>query len=73
MSSGNNFLDTRFILPTSNICERLFSKAGFALSDRRKSIHPAALEEQMFLHINSSLWNIDDVKSGVSDAASTSE
>lgn len=23
------FIDTRFLVPTTNICERLFSKAGF--------------------------------------------
>ncbi len=33
-------IDTQFILPTSNICERMFSKAGSALSDSRKRILP---------------------------------
>lgn len=27
-----NYLDTRFLTPTSNVCERLFSKAGYALT-----------------------------------------
>ncbi len=42
------YIDTRFLLPTSNICERLFSVAGHALGDRRKPITPLHLEEQMF-------------------------
>ena len=37
------YMDTRFILPTSNACEQLFSKAGCTLSDRRKSLIPANL------------------------------
>ena len=35
---GTN-IGTRFLTPTSNICERLFSKAGYALSDLRKKYH----------------------------------
>ncbi len=30
------FMDTRFLVPTSNVCERLFSKVGYALSDYRR-------------------------------------
>ncbi len=29
-----SFIDSRFLFPTSSVCERLFSKAGYALSDR---------------------------------------
>ncbi len=52
VDSSNSYMDTRFILPTSNICERLFSKAGFALGNRRKSILPSNFELQVFLHMN---------------------
>lgn len=57
------YLDTRFLSPTSNICERLFSKAGYALSDRRKKISPVSFEQQLFLHANSDLWDVSEVHS----------
>ena len=55
------YLDTRFIVPHSNMCERFFSKAGYTMSDRRKLIQPANFEEQLFLHTNSGYWGIDDI------------
>lgn len=49
------YMDLRFILPISNICERLFPVAGFVLGGRRRSILSSNLETHMFLHVNSSL------------------
>ena len=43
-SSISCYVDTRFILPTSNACEQLFSKAGCTLPDRIISLIPANLE-----------------------------
>ncbi len=60
-------MDLRFLLPTSNACERLFSRAGYVLGDRRQSIHPANFEQQMFLFANSHLWGIEDVKAVVNE------
>lgn len=51
----DHYMDTRFIIPTSNICERLFSKTGYALSDRRKRLLPQNFEQQVFLHANAHL------------------
>jgi len=59
--AGSCYMDTRYIVPTSNMCERLFSKTGYALSDRRGNILPSNFEEQIFLHANSSFWNVEDV------------
>ena len=56
MVQMNQYVDPRFILPTTNICERLFSVAGNALSDRRQGILPANFEKQMFLKVNQELW-----------------
>lgn len=64
--NGALYMDTHFLLPTSNICERLFSKAGHALSDRRGRIMPSNFEEQIFLHVNSDLWGISDVSKSLS-------
>ena len=63
--SINNYMYVRFVLPTSNVCERLFSTAGFSQSDRRGRVPPMNFEEQIFLHINSNLWNIQDVRVAV--------
>lgn len=59
--SSDGYVDMRFILPTSNLCERLFSIAGYAMSDRRKNMLPANFESQLFLHINARLWGIQEV------------
>lgn len=56
------YVDTRFVLPTTNIVERFFSKAGHCFSKRRKQITPENLEMQLFLHMNSHLWGIEDVR-----------
>ena len=54
------YMDTRFLLPTSNLCEHLFSVAGYALGERRGRILPSKFEEQIFLHMNNPLWGIED-------------
>jgi len=33
-NSTSAYMDCRFIVPTSNMCERIFSTAGFALNSR---------------------------------------
>lgn len=59
--SGKKYQDLRFLIPTSNVCERLFSKAGYTLGDRRMSLLPANLESQLFLHLNKDLWSVSDL------------
>lgn len=59
--SPHKYMDTRFVLATSNICERLFSRMGYTMTDRRRGLTPANLEAQIFLNLNSDLWGIDDV------------
>lgn len=41
VQTRSNYLDLRFILPTSNFCEHLFSLAGYAVSDRRMALLPS--------------------------------
>jgi len=60
-SSSDSYLDTRFIIPTSNDCERLFSKVGYVLNDRRQSVLPMNLEAQLFLNVNNDLWSNRDI------------
>lgn len=58
-----NFINLRFLLPTSNICERLFSVAGNALHSRRAGLSPVSFEGQLFLHLNNDLWGPKEVGS----------
>ena len=60
----SDFLDFRFMLPSSNICERFFS---IALSNRRKSILPCNFEQQMFLHSNYHLRSIKGINEIVNE------
>ncbi len=57
-----SYVDTRFLFPTSNVCERSFSSAKFALDDRRTRMTPQNFEAQMFLHSNRALWGAVDVQ-----------
>ena len=62
VGSAGKYIDTRFIVPTSNMVESFFSRAGYALNDRRRSLLPANLEAQMFLLANTGFWNVEDVR-----------
>ena len=46
-----------WIPATSNLPERLFSRAGLVLGDYRKRILPINFEGKKFLFINKTLWN----------------
>lgn len=52
--------DLQSLIRTSSIVERLFSKAGCALHDRRMTLLPANLESQLFLHLNKDLLSVSD-------------
>ena len=51
------YVDCRFLLPTSNILERFFSTVGYAFNDYRQSLLPMNLEMQLFLIVNRSFWD----------------
>lgn len=42
------YKDARFIVPTSNMVDYLFSSSGFALTDRRRSLLPDKFEARSF-------------------------
>ncbi|KAF1792906.1 Ribonuclease H-like domain [Phytophthora cactorum] len=50
------YVDTAFILPTSNICERLFSQSKLIFTDQRRVMKPATLEMLVLLKANCTLW-----------------
>ena len=51
------YADVKHVLPTSNICERLFSRAKLTYSALRKNMLPVHLEEVLYLLVNKHLWN----------------
>lgn len=69
----SQYMDLRFLLATSNICERLFSIAGYATSDRRQGIDPYNLEIQLFLYVNVEYWDINEVHALVSKSIELEE
>ena len=50
-----------WIPTTSNICERLFSKAKLTVGLLRTSLSPFMLEMLLFLRLNRDLWDLHRV------------
>ncbi len=59
-NKAGKHMDARFCVPSSNVCERLFSTAGHLSSARRKRNTPENLDSQIFLHLNRDLWGATD-------------
>jgi len=53
----SEYMSIYWIPATSNMCERLFSRARLVLSDYRKSMSPVTLEALLFLNCNRRLWD----------------
>jgi hypothetical protein len=64
---ASKYMDLRFIVPTSNMCERLFSEAGYGHNYRRMRSLPSNFEAQLFLRTNKELWDIPDINSLIND------
>ena len=56
------FVDLKFIPPTSNQVERLFSKARLTLGMTRHGLLPVTLEAILFLQYHKCFWGVEDVK-----------
>jgi len=57
-TESSAYLSLKWIPPTSNVVERLFSRMRITLGHLRKSMSPMRLEGIMFLHSNSDLWDV---------------
>lgn len=55
------YVDLRFMVPTSNMCEVLVSVARSVLNERRVSTLPNNFECQLFVRVNQEFWRIQDV------------
>lgn len=56
-NNSNQYRSVNHILPTSNICERLFSIAKLIKTDNRKTMSPSNLNRVLFLRFNRNLWD----------------
>lgn len=57
----STYMDLRFVLPTSNSCEKISWASGYTLNDREQSFLPSNIEMQVFLYANRALCALDDV------------
>lgn len=60
-SNPPRYFNPLFLVPTSKIYERLFSKAGYALNNRLQGIILANFETQMFLHVAKNCVVLGDI------------
>ncbi|OQR89858.1 hypothetical protein ACHHYP_05992 [Achlya hypogyna] len=60
----STYIDLSFVLPTSNIVERLFSVVKYILTDTRKHMHPINFEMVIFLRSNK-YWGVDTVAESI--------
>jgi hypothetical protein len=55
------YIDTRFVVGTNNVCERVFSRARRVGTEFRKSMDPLTFEAIIFLKLNEDLWSSFEV------------
>ena len=55
--SQPRYMDSHFLLPTSNSLEVFLSTAEYAYSEQRPNLLPQNLEMQLFLKINKKYWD----------------
>ena len=57
LQGSSRYRETKHIACTTNMVERLFSRAKIVMTDLRKSMTPRHLELIMFLRLNRHLWD----------------
>ncbi len=61
-ANHQNYSSVDHIRPTSNMVERLFSRAKFIMSDSRRHMHPDHLNELLTLKFHMGYWNSSTVE-----------
>ncbi|KAJ0399190.1 hypothetical protein P43SY_004353 [Pythium insidiosum] len=56
LTNRPRYMSLKWVPPTSNVCERLFSKTKFVYSDLRKRLDCETLEFFIFLMVNKEFW-----------------
>ena len=57
MLTSSKYRSTKHVCSTTNMVERLFSRAKLVMTDLRRSMYPRNLEMLMFLRTNRHLWD----------------
>ena len=60
---------TLHVSPTSNICERLFSRAKLVMRPHRRLMDMSTLETLLMLRMNKDHWNVNDIQNVINKAA----
>ena len=61
-TTSSSTRSTAHTSPTSNICERLFSRAKLVMTAQRCSVDPITLENTLILRYNKDLWDVGTVE-----------
>eukprot|EP00475_Leptophrys_vorax_P022829 TRINITY_DN3105_c0_g1_i5.p1 TRINITY_DN3105_c0_g1~~TRINITY_DN3105_c0_g1_i5.p1 ORF type:complete len:360 (-),score=104.60 TRINITY_DN3105_c0_g1_i5:462-1541(-) len=61
-SPSSGYMNMKIVIPTSNVCERLFSIVGHVYNDRRKAMTPRHLEMLVYLKTNREFWSVEDIQ-----------
>lgn len=61
IDEGIGYMDCTFLTTTSDMVERLFSKTGCTLTDRRSCLTPEHFEQQMLLFVNTQRCGLTDI------------
>ena len=67
------YVDTRFLIPTTNHVERLFSMGKRVFSSKRRSLLPRTLEALVFLKQNCKFWDVNLVSALVNETPHINE
>ena len=57
----SRYKNTLHVSPTSNICERAFSRAKLIMTAQRRCMDPSTLDGLLFLRYNKDLWAVADI------------
>lgn len=61
VEASSTYIDTKFLLPTSNHVERLFSLCKRVYAPNRRSLTPETFEALVFLKTNKNMWSVRTV------------
>ena len=64
----SSYIDTKFLIPTSNHVERLFSMSKRIFSLKRRRLLPRNLEALVLLKANRRLWDVSMVSAIMNEA-----
>jgi hypothetical protein len=55
------YIDTRFVVGTNNVCERVFSRARRVSTEFRRGMDPLTMEAIVYVKLHKDLWGAFEV------------